>query len=386
MTFRSTISILVIAGLGLGPAVLEAQRPVYRRLPPDQQKTTISFSARMLFGVQLDLANLGEVGYPTVDPQLIPEGQVAYVFNNGQILFDPDADFTSDFSFAWENAHLEDSPTALDPNRQVATGFDVSRFRSQSTGATGSADPDSSYGWEVSYQYQWGKRTDRFRFGYLAGFAVNNLDFGYQNTVTGRGIFQSITIDLPDGQEITYVPGESIYIGDPESGYYLEPGVSFPGDLGDLEEFLSGYWDWSTGEFIETDSRVATNLSYDGIMAMVRLGPTFSWRIIKDLNLDLSAGVLGMYLNSKITLQQALINLPTSNNYVDRAQVETSDYLLGVFGEGSLRYQMTDRVGFYTGLMYFKTQDVKSKQIGTAEYELGLDTPLIGTAGMRVAF
>lgn len=386
MHFRRSSYLLVFAALAALPLAVQAQRPVFRQLPPEHQKSTISFGARMLTGVQLDLSNLGEVDYPSVDPSQIPEGQVVFAFHNGQINFDPDADSTSAFSFLWENAHLVDSPTATNPDRQLATGFDMSRYRSQSTGAGASADPESAYGWEVTYNYQWGKASDRFRFGYLAGFAINNLDFQYNNTVSGRGIYQSITIQLPDGQEIAYVPGESIYIGDPKGGSYIRPGIDFPDNLEGLEEFLSGYWDWSTGEFVETESQVATSLDYDGIMAMLRFGPTFSWRIVRDLNLDLSAGILGMYLNSRVSLQQALVNLPTSNDYIDRTQVEASDYLLGFYGEGALRYQMTDRVGFYTSLMYFQTQKVENKDLGTASYDLSLDSPLIGTAGMRVAF
>lgn len=389
------ISLLSLAVLlGSSSAVL-AQRPVFRRTADEDKRSTVGFSARMLFGVNMDLSNLGTVTYPTLDDEDHVEGQAEYLFSDGQLIIDTitDAegnvvpvDATSRFAFLYDNATIITDPTSFNSDQMVITDFSLSRYSSVSTGAVGAADDATNYGWEITYGYQFGKPDHRMRFGFMGGFAVNNLDFRYADTVYGEAWKQTFT----------FTPTSPIYIGDNadltgswNSAEDGGPEIDFtnPSNLIDFDAPDERYYQWIDGEYTAVDSEVAAAFDYDGILAMVRVGPTVSMRVIDNLNVELSAGIVGVYLSSRITLSQTIVNLPTTSIDPEDTFTETrDDFLIGFFGEGSLRYQVTPRVGLYSSLMYMKVQDLKNTTIGDVDFDLSLQSPMFATAGLRLTF
>ncbi|MFP4283886.1 MAG: hypothetical protein ACLFR7_04600 [Opitutales bacterium] len=374
-----------------------AQRPVFRRQQPDEKRSNVTFSTRILFGVDMELSRLGEVGFPTFNTVDEETGQTIYRYNDGYVAVEEGATGTSNVQFLWANANRVPREVAVqergglsnpsDPYEPVATEFTLSRFRSESMGATATADSEANYGWEVGYQYQWGKSSDRIRFGLMGGLAFNNLDFTYSGNATGA-LFQELETFRFETFLVRPKPDAS---GQVESVYQGGDGGAeiIVGGIGDNTEEVRVIVRTASGETIESTTDVAVAADFDGVLAMLRLGPTMSWRAFDNLQLELSAGVIGSYLSSVITTSQTY-SLPLDpglpSNIASRGQAEVDDFLYGFYAEGLLRYQFTSRVGFYGSMMYVKMQDLEDSVVGSVEYDLSLQSPLIGAAGLRVTF
>ena len=371
-------------------SVLSAQRPVFRPTASQETRHSWTFSGRVLFGVDATLSNLGAIDYPAPTAAQDEAGFTEYLFQNGAVIVADGADVTSEFAFSMTSTvdtpiFVADSPTTLDPDRQTVEAFTLARYRTDSLGSTALAEGSGNYGWEVAYNYEFGKRTDRIRFGIMAGFAINNLDFEFSDIISATGLVQQIMVNV-SGLGIVYREG-GVYSGDRLDGPSIvyEPG-SATDDVTEFEERETGYIDAGTGLFVPTEAEVGSNFSYDGILGMMRVGPTVSLSVTEDLKMDLSAGVVGVFINSRVTLNQTLLNLPTVNNFSSETAVEESDYLFGIFGEGAVRYQMTDRVGLYSSVMYLKMQELDNTTVGNVDYDLSLETPVFATAGLRLSF
>lgn len=388
----------------LGTATLMvAQTPVYRRPVQEEKRSTVGFSTRMLLGVSLELHNLGDVGFPVTGADPTGDRQT-FEFANGQVaarIVGEDAegnpifaDNTSYFRFSLDGgtAVIETIDTSFNSDQLAVTAFTLESYRSQSRGASAEATAASNYGWEVTYGYQFGTSEDRFRWGFMAGFSIGNLDFDLKDhTVVGDAYVRRFTftpntpILLPDGVNLNGSWGSA-----EDSGKYVistEEFSQFPTE----ENANTGgvrYEDYDADQtYGPVDTKVAVNFEYDGIMAMLRIGPTADLRLIDELHLELSAGLVGVYLGSRITLTQALLNLPTSTIDPDDTYKETrNDYLFGYFAEGLLRYQMTPRVGFFSSMMYMNVSTPKDTVVGTVPYDLALTSPVFATAGMRLTF
>jgi hypothetical protein len=388
------IASLALLALTLGAPLLEAQRPIYRQARVEEQNSRVGFSARVMLGVDLSLSNLGSVSYPELSPGLEREGRTGYQFSDGALLVDIVgydannnpilADATANFQFAYENATIARVPTSFDQHQDAIVDFSLSRYRSASFGATGEADGESNYGWEITYQYEFGKSTDRLRFGFIGGVAINNLDFSYAGTVQGDAFVQSFV--LRPNRPIILGPNDNrtgFWSSGQDDGYEIDLDEN-PIDLNAPDD---RFLDYGNDGLAPVIAEVASNFDYDGILAMLRLGPSVNLRIIDHVHAELSAGLVGVYLNSRIRLDQVLLNLPTlPSDPGDVFEQDRSDYLLGYFAEGLLRYQMTPRVGFYGSLMYLKVQDLGNTTIGDVHYDLSLQSPMFATAGMRLVF
>ena len=371
-----------------------AQRPVYRRAPTEEKHSRVGFSMRTLFGVDMQLKELGTVGFPApANLSLFGDldGKELEFFNDGYIIYNPDNPYTAEFKFAWANAHVVPDPTAFDQNRFVGTGFTLNRFQTTTTGVSAMAENTSKYGWEIFYDYQWGKSTDRIRYGIRAAIGFQNLDFTYQGTVEAMRNQQVFVISVANGllsNAITYVPAEPGNDGSTGPVFYVgteDGGAADILDPGSID-FMQGIISEGTVQ----DVNVAFN--YDGVMAILRFGPTIDLKLIDDLHLELSAGVVGAYLNSRIGVAQRFdlsLTLPISVDTViapDEYFEDRSEFLVGFFAEGLLRYQLTPRVGFFGSMMYLNLPELKDPVIGTVTYDLTLSSPIMASAGMVLTF
>lgn len=350
-----------------------AQRPVYRRAPTEEQHSKVGFSTRILFGAKMTMSNLGSVDYrPTT---VADDGTITYEFSDGSVTFNPnEQDYAQDFKFDADT--FDYAPTGLNGNQQLITEFTLTNYRSESDGANVEADASGHYGWEVTYEYQWGKSTDRVRFGFIAGWALQNLDFNYFGTDPYTIYEKEVAFSTEDGsltKAIVYDPTASTYTIAGGNGAEIDFTLV---DFDPPEHFFEG----------DAEGTVDSDLSYNGVMAMFRIGPTIDLRIVRNLNLELSAGLLGIYLYSRMDKAETLYNIPTLKTYTESFQEEESDFLYGYFAEGMLRYQMTPRVGFFGSMMYFKVQDVGDMKIGEVTYNLTLNSPVLASAGMLLTF
>ncbi len=371
-------SAIILLGLTLGPSFALAQpQYFYRRPDPKEPKSRISFSGQVLFGIETEVQNLGNIGYPTTggDSDVL-------LFNDGYVAPHPGGgEATSDYGFEMDNARYDADG--------YVTSFDLTRYRSESLGTTAAADLSSAYGWEVAYDYQWGTRTDRFRLGIRAGISLNNLDFASTSTVDGRLIFQRATFDVPDGT-ISHEEGGS-YQGSGSGGspaIDIDPAQDLTGGAGE-QEVVEPVWN---GEDVVVPSRVNSIFTLDGLLANLRVGPTLAMQLAWGFDLELSAGLMGVYYTSDITMRERLLNLPTNETIFAEANAQEfesgteGEFLFGVYGEGLLRYRATERVSLYSSLLYMSVQDPSSRALDSVDYQISFETPVIATGGLSVQF
>lgn len=340
----------------------------------------------MLFGVTARIENLGNIGYPE------SEDGNTLLFDDGFITLptDPDADSTSLFGFSMENAKYN-----IDGD---VTSFELNRYRSESTGQSIEQDIDGSHGWEVTYDYFWGSRKDRWRLGVRAGFAINDLDFDSSTVVHGRLLVQTARINLGPG--ISYSPGGGYDGRNGEGGPsvkvpnadeaeginsgegYMDPSTDLTVDAEhDYVEYI-----YQTGEEQVVASTVNTVFQSNGVMAMARVGPILSLRLAYGFQVEVSAGLLGLYYSSEISMYEVLTLPVTGGRRAETVFASESDVLWGYYAEGLLRYSLTDRVSFYTGMMYFDLQNQPKADISESRYLVTFDTPVIASAGVSVFF
>ncbi len=367
MKLITALSLLAVLA---GPSLAVAQPQYYFRRPePKEQKSRISISGQVLFGINAELSNLGTVGYSSLGA-----GSDVLIFNDGYVV-PGSGDLTTDFGFMMDNARVD-----LDG---YVTSFDLTRYRSETLGVGLESDFKDSFGWEFAYAYQWGKRADRFRLGIQAGISLNRLEFQSDTTVEGRYIVQTGTFFVP-GQTISHQPGGR-YEGSPTGGgAAINPAV----DLVE-SEVIEPIWG---GDDIVVPSQVRNVFSIDGIMVNLRVGPTLTWRISNSFDAELSAGLIGVYYNSEATMRKNLLNLPVNDSFFDTTsgtrfeRGTDSDFLYGFYGEGLLRYRATERVSFYSSVVYMSLKDPDSSALEGTEYRVSFDSPMMATAGMSVQF
>lgn len=368
-----SLTILLVLTLGSSLAVAQPQY-FYRRPVAKEPKSRISFSGQVLFGVDANINNLGNIAFPGIE-----DDSGVLIFNDGYIRPNAEGgDLTTEFQFDMDNARY-------DANGYV-TSFDLTRYRSASIGTSAQADLSSAYGWEIAYDYQFGTYTDRFRLGLRAGFSINKLDFSSNTTVDGRLIMQQTTVDVPDGA-ISYEEGGS-YQGPPDGG---GPAIDPATDLteGDEQDVVEPVWN---GEDIVVPSRVNSVFTVEGLLANLRIGPTLAMRLFWDIHAELSAGIMGVYYTSEVTMREHLLNLPTNETVLANTNAREFDsgtdgeFLLGFYGEGLLRYQATQRVSLYSSLIYMSLDDPDSTALDDVDYQLSFEAPMIATAGVAVRF
>jgi hypothetical protein len=370
------------------------QRPIYRRSPIEEKKSRIGFAMRTLIGVDLELRDLGTVGFPTPqNPSQLGdlEGKELEFFNDGYIVYDPAADETMEFAFAWANASTYSDPLSFNQEDLLTNGFTLNRFQTTTTGSGATADNTSQYGWEFFYDYKWGKAEDRFRLGFRVGMGLQNLDYSYIGTVDAMRNQQVLVVSIPDGtlsNPITFVQADPGNDGGSGALFYVGRE-----DSGAAAIINPAMIDFTQGVLTEgTIQEVDAAFDYDGVMALLRIGPTLDLKIFEDLHLELSAGIAGAYLFSRINLSQRFdfsLRLPvvTSTQVApDNFFEERTELLVGFFAEGLLRYQITPRVGFFSSMMYLSLPDVDDPTIGTAQYNLSLSSPILASAGLLLSF
>lgn len=366
---------LTLLTLTLGPSLAVAQPEFfYRRPEAREQKSRVSFSGQVLFGVDANINNLGNIAFPDAggDPNVL-------LYNDGYIALNPNGGpETGNFQFDMDNARYDGDG--------YVTEFDLTRYRSETIGTSAEADLSSAYGWEIAYDYQFGTQTDRLRLGFRAGFSINKLEFSSNSTVEGRLIVQKATVQVPGGS-ISYEEGGQYQGSGAGGGPTIDPSEDLT--QGPEEEVVEPVWN---GEDIVVPSQVNSLFTVNGLLANARLGPTLSMRLFWDIYAELSAGLMGVYYTSEITMRERLLNLPTNESLFANTNAEEfetgtdGEFLLGFYGEGLLRYQATERVSLYGSLIYMSLDDPKSDALQEVDYQISFETPMLATAGVAIRF
>lgn len=365
------ITSLFLALATLLPALSAQSIYTFRRPEPVESKSRISFSGQVLFGVSADLTNLGEIAYPSSSVT----GGLTY--NDGEVRPSASREKTTEYAFLMENTKIE-----LMGDYLAVSSFDLTRYRSASLGTSVNENAESAYGWEVAYDYLWGKRADRWRLGVRAAFSFNDLDFTSRSSVEGQFIAQTDTFKVPTGT-IVYEPGGS-FNGSPAQG---SPSIDPVNDLtrGPERDVLN-----PDGDVVP--SQVDSVFSSNGVMANFRLGPIATLRLAYGFDLEVSAGFLGVFYSAEVSMFERLTNLPITQglsvaNRGEEFETGTDgQFLLGYYAEGLLRFRATERVSLYGSMMYVGLQDPKQKALANSQYRIAFETPVFATAGLTVFF
>lgn len=357
MRFAKTF--VLLAALLAGATAAHAQR--FFEEQQLTQNTKVTFSSRIMYGVEGTFSNVGEIRYPEDD-----DGVVELVFNDGYINKPTEQSTkTSDFGFEMDNA-------TTNAEGEVSA-FTLNRYRSLPGEDQFSDDSGLSHGWEFTYQYEFGHQTDRLRFGLMSGLAMNDLDVSTSVTATGTLLRQQLTIEVDGG--IIFVPNSRYTGGD--SG----PQIEVPGQVGDEEEVVQDRWD---GDPEAVPALVDADMELDGVLANFRLGPTVSYRPFENIFVNAAIGASGIFYGSTFTTTEVLTNSLLAQEQIESSSESTGEFLYGYFGELSVVYNLNEQTSVHLGVQYFGIVDNPS---GTSEesevgYELDLQDGFVVTTGI----
>lgn len=374
----------LLASLSIA-TVAEAQRPVYRPAAVQEKRWTARFSAGALFGVNMTLKDVGTLGFN--DAFSDGNGTTTYLFNDGVVIVPAGQTTTTRFSFIWPEL---EAGTDLFGN---ATGpsldeFTLSRYGAVSLGAELEADDADHTGWEFSYKYEFGKSKQRIRFGIVGGLGLYNLDFSANTSVNSGLLIDSHTFSV--SPSIQYDPSVPGFTGSSLGPETID--VTFlPDDFASPSDIPVTIVDPITGETIIAEVPADIAFEYSGVVAMARLGPSISVRLISQLYFEISAGVALAYQDARVTNTVSIGDaLPIANlGFASSSRTtseEHNDTLVGYYIEGLLRYQLTPRIGFHASMMQMSFDEQAPVAIGDSTYELDLSTPSIGSAGISIIF
>lgn len=377
----------------LSAAIAQAQRPVYRPSAAKEKHWTVRFSGSNLFGVSMSLKDLGTVNF--TGSVVNQDGSISYVFNDGLITVADGLTTTADFIFAWDE-QAGNLTNGTDPfghkTGQQLDAFTLSRYGASSLDAVIEADSAGGSGWEIGYKYEFGKSKKRLRWGILGSFGIYNLDFSSLSTVNSQLLVDRQTFTT--SQTIDYDANQPFYTGSPDGAIRINAS-QLVSDYDSAVGQLYTYTDPVTGEDVIASVPVNVDFEYDGVVGVMRLGPTLSLRLIDELYVELSGGVAAVYLDALVSRTSTIgINLP----YIDGAGnalfggltttdiEEHSDAFFGYYVEGLLRYQLSPRVGFHASVIQMGFGDQEEVQIGNSTYALDISAPTIGSAGVSIIF
>jgi len=351
----------------------EQQLPAYMDSRLINSRSRVILQARTMFGLEANFTNLGQVAYPA-DLDNNGDGEVIdFVFNDGFLnLSQENSTLSAEFRFDMDNATVGSDG--------LVDSFTLNRYRSSGTEEVFSESPSSApTGWEVAYQYEWGNRSDRIRFGVIAGFAMNNLDFSTKQIINGDMYVQTARVSL-NGPEISYTEGGS-YLGSPDGPLVdLQNDVTFDPNV----ENLVVQDVWGEGEVV-VPSQVTSMIDNNGVIANFRMGPLFNYHIGKRIHLQASVGVNVAYYNSTVTVTQTLENLVKNNDFTVFKSVDTGEFLAGYYLEGSAYYYINNRTAAYTSIQMFDVNSPDSDNIEGVNYDVDMRGTVILSLGIKLA-
>tara|TARA_B110000438_G_scaffold231643_1_gene227047 strand:+ start:5413 stop:6576 length:1164 start_codon:yes stop_codon:yes gene_type:complete len=379
----------LLASLSIA-TIAEAQRPVYRPAVAQEKRWTTRFNASALFGVSMKLKNLGSVRF--TGSELNPDdGSTTYFYNDGFITVPAGQTTTTEFVFSWDE-QTGNLVSSVDPfgrkSGQSLDEFTLNRYSAVSLGAELELEESANTGWEIAYKYEFGHAKKRIRFGIVAGLGIYNLDFDAITTVNSELRIDSQNFGVSQPIDL----GAALPFNSSSS---LGPVRVDVGMLANTYESATGqtysYIDPTTGNPVVAEVPVDVEFEYNGAVAMARLGPSVSVRLIDELYFELSGGVALAYLDARVSETKTINDgLPIEfRQFADFSQttsVKENETLIGYYIEGLLRYQLTPSVGFHASMIQLGFGDLDPVTIEDSIYELDISSPAIGSAGVSIIF
>lgn len=334
-----------------------------REVPPQHHGWRINF--RIPFGAEARFENLGDVQYPS-------DENIDFVFNNGYIdrTF-ADSDETSDFSFQMSQAEFN-----IDG---FVTSAELTRFRTESLEPPATESSSASYGWEVAYQYEFGHRNDKLRWGLIVGFSFDRHAFSIERDVSGKFFQQTATlIDLADLQ-ITYVPGGT-YVGSANG-----PSVSFSDQiLFDETSESPVFQEVIDGELVTVDGIIDTDLELKAQTFTMRVGPTMRYLMNERWRIEGGVGANLAWLSSKFRIREILVNTPVAFEQLDFEQNDEGEFVAGAFAELGVRYRISNRASAYVSGMYSSLAEGDTHQLDSVLYRADLSSVYGVVFGVKI--
>ncbi len=327
--------------------------------------------AKALFGIEASFSNLGEIGYPTDESD---DGDLLeYYFNDGYInLLDDSSTLTSDFQFEMDNAQVNLSG--------LVESFTLSRYRSTATDEIFNESPDSKLGWEIAYQYEWGSRKSKLRWGIVTGVALNDMDFNTTQTINGEMYIQTAQITFTN-PSISYVSGETYY------GSADGPMISLQDNLVmDLSQESLVYQDVWQGDPVLIASDVTSRVNMDGILANLRIGPTVNYAMNDRLHLQGGIGVSYTYFSYNVSVWESLNNTLLNSSYTEYDDQTQGQWLPGYYIESALYYSINERTSLFSSLQIQGLDNPGTGSVEDVQYDVDLNGTYSISVGLNMAF
>lgn len=333
----------------------------------------LTLQTRFVFGLEASFSNLGELDYP-VDTDEDEDGVfIDYLFSDGYIdLIDTDSLYTSDFQFQMVNAEMN--------HEGFVESFTLNQYRSTPSLEEFIDEGEVSSGWELAYQYEWGTRSDKFRFGILAGFALNSAEYSVSETVTGDLYVQSAQVVF-DNPQITYIR-DGVYTGSTDGpSIHIEDDMEFDQD----QESLVVQDVWQVGEVI-VPSEVDASADLDVVITNFRLGPTLTYKITDRLHFQGSAGLNLTYVYQDVAVQESmeyLLNIGVTQVF---STDNHTDWLGGYYVDGTFYYYINERTAAYGSLQAFRTDNPNPSSSEGVKYKINLKNNIVFSFGLQLSF
>jgi hypothetical protein len=393
----------------------EEQKPIPEEIPNFNQldefiyvpKSTLSLGDRVLlvgpkatYGGQGALpSGLGNL----VSPQ-VPN--VSRTYADGTVGVDSrDILVSSGFGQAYEQPIPSDGRTdtwSYNNNNQILPNGDIAfHIYSGEVTDTGAHDANStpSLGLELVLDHDMGNLGKHMKWSFTAGFAINDIHSGTFASVPTTLTTITDTYDLfgqvpppapfssPGAVTQTAVNSSGVTVGGSTATTTQEANQTIL--LGDRPiQNLPGT---NYGETVTTAQVLSENRYFiDGAYYTLRFGPTLMVPMGNHFKLTLSAGPALVYSGSEYNVLEDLVNATGEPELTQLYQKENSKLMPGYYVDVNLRYDLTEKAGFYVGGIYQAagsyTQSVSSGMGTTYTSKLDFGSEQGVKSGLTVRF
>jgi len=373
MVFRLALLLIFIPGVvsPLWSQRSRAQTKASRILFNDFQGEKLRFymTSQFMSGVDFEFGNLGAVDFDTETVQ--GTDGIIHRFDDGFIQVDPaGSEVTSTFGFDFDN-------TTIDNEGFVETAT-LTRFSSESTGASESFSDSNNFGVEMGMQY-FAYEKPNFRVGLAGAFGVNDIEATSSGSVEGNLFKQTATLLLQNAQ-IAAIPDQNFTGGNAGPAIDLNNDLIFdPGSREPVRQNVAGEG------VVNVPSQVNGSYRLEGITTGLRVGAITEFNY-KKLWFQAGVGYSSIYTYSEFSVRQTLENPQLSRNIEMSGANEENRWFHGPYAEVRGGFQISPNTRIFIGGIFINLSNTFDQNVDGVTSQIKLDNPMIIEIGFNFDF
>lgn len=245
----------------------------------------------------------------------------------------------------------------------------MSTYSTTSEGGTAIGEGETGGGFEFQLGRLFGRRGSRFEWGLVGSFGLNDVNIKTSQQV--RATLHTLT-------DFYRIPGT----GPLPTAPYLAPNFNEDYTRSDGVVVTGGVETTIPLEAYPYDQRL-TSLAgganvqgfwqIKGAYYMMRLGPNFRVRLSERFSVSGSAGVSGAYVGTTFRVDEYIVQDNVTTPVRIQEENTTSKFIAGFYGEANAEFWLTERTGFFGGVLYETLGKFNQKPLEgrTANVDLG---------------